>query len=251
MKLPTLFTREVELAAKKHAMLCYPEESCGVVVDGKYIAMKNSAKDKLNDFLIEPSKLVNLEVEAIIHSHPDADPVPSSADMRCQLETDVPWGIFTIKKDVFGEFGFSQILWFGDSVPKLPLVGRPFVHGVTDCYAIIRDVYKEELGIDLLEFPRDWDWWLNEQNLYTEGFAKTGFREIQQHELKKYDVVLSCLGLRSGIANHGSVYYGNEMVIHHIASKSPIDFGRVSTIVPAAPFLRRAVHFLRHKDLDK
>lgn len=251
MKLPVLFTKEVELAAKAHAKLCYPEESCGIVVDGKYIAMKNVAVDKLNDFMIDPAKLVDVEVQAIIHSHPNADPVPSSADMRGQMDSAVPWGVFTVVKDDFGEYAFSQILWFGDQVPKLPLVGRPFVHGVTDCYAIIRDVYKEELGIELLDFPRDWDWWLNEQNLYTEGFAKTGFREIQQHELKKYDVVLSCLGLRSGIANHGSVYYGNETVIHHIAAKSPIDFGRISTIVPAAPFLRRAVHFLRHKDLDK
>lgn len=251
MKLPVLFTKEVELAAKAHAAECYPEESCGLVVNNQYLPMKNCASDPLNDFLIDPVHLIDIEVQAIIHSHPDADPVPSSADMRGQIDSAVPWGIFTVKRDYFGECNFSPILWFGDQVPKLPLIGRPFVHGVTDCYAIIRDVYKEELGIELPDFPRDWDWWMNDQNLYTDGFSKAGFYEIQQHELKKYDVVLSSLGMRNGVANHGSIYYGDEMVLHHLAAKQSVDFTRVSTIVPAAPFLRRAVHFLRYKGLDE
>lgn len=251
MKLPVLFTREVELAAKAHAKEVYPEESCGIVVDNTYFPMKNIAADKLNDFMIDPANLVDKEVQAIIHSHPDADPVPSSADMKAQIDSAVPWGIFTVNKDDFGEFGFSQIFWFGDQVPRLPLVGRPFVHGITDCYGLIRDVYKEELGIDLVDVPRDWDWWVNGKNLYKDCFPDVGFREISQQEVKKYDLVISCLGLRSGIGNHGSVYYGNEMVIHHIAAKDPVDFGRVSTIVPAAPFLKRAVCFLRYKELDK
>lgn len=250
MKLPTLFTKEVELAAKAHAKLCYPEESCGIVVDGKYIAMKNVAVDKLNDFMIDPAKLVDVEVQAIIHSHPNADPVPSSADMRGQMDSAVPWGVFTVVKDDFGEYAFSQILWFGDQVPKLPLVGRPFVHGVTDCYSLIRDVYKEELGLYLPDFPRDWEWWHHGGNLYEDYFAKANFRKIQQNELKKYDLIISSLGVRNKVANHGSVYYGDDLVIHHIAASSPVDFSRVSTIVPAAPYLRRAVFFLRHESCD-
>lgn len=251
MRLIRLFTPEVELAAKKHAELCYPEESCGIVVNGKYIAMTNKAEDKLNSFLIDPSKLLNTEVQAIIHSHPNAAPVPSAADMQYQINTAVPWGIFQVEKDSQGEFCFSQIIWFGDECPRLPLVGRPFVHGVTDCYGLIRDVYKEELGVHLIDFPRDWNWWYNGGNLYEDCFKKAGFRKIPQQEVKKYDLVISCLGMRNGLANHGSVYYGDEMVIHHIAASLPVDFSRVSTIVPAQPYLKRAVFFLRHESCDK
>lgn len=250
MMLPRLFSAEVERDAKIHAQMCYPEESCGVVVDGKYIAMKNRADDRLNGFIIDPASLKDLEIEAIIHSHPDATPVPSSADMQYQVETGVPWGIFMVKKTEEGEFGFTQIIWFGDECPRQPLVGRPFVHGVTDCYALIRDVYKEELGILIPDFPRDWEWWHNGEDLYEAGFAKAGFRKIPQTELKKYDLIISSLGVRNRVANHGSVYYGDDLVIHHIAASSPIDFGRVSTIVPAAPYLRRAVFFLRHESFD-
>ena len=251
MRLIRMFDPRVEADAKNHAALCYPEESCGIVVKGEYLPLLNSADDKINGFLIDPEKLKDFEVEAIIHSHPDAAPVPSAADMQYQINTAVPWGIFQVEKDSQGEFCFSQIIWFGDEVPRLPLVGRPFVHGVTDCYALIRDVYKEELNVHLIDFPRDWNWWFQGGNLYEDCFAKAGFRKIPQQEVKKYDLVISSLGMRNGLANHGSVYYGNEMVIHHIAAASPVDFGRVSTIVPAQPYLKRAVFFLRHESCDK
>lgn len=250
MMLPRLFSDKVEQDARVHAQKCYPEESCGVVVDGTYIAMKNRAKDKLNSFTIDPAALKGLEVEAIIHSHPDVAPVPSAADMQYQVETGVPWGIFMVSATDNGEFGFSQTIWFGDECPTQPLIGRPFVHGVTDCYGLIRDVYKEELGVYLPNFPRDWEWWHHGGNLYEDCFAKANFRKIPQNELKKYDLIVSSLGVRNKVANHGSVYYGDDLVIHHIAASSPVDFSRVSTIVPAAPYLRRAVFFLRHESCD-
>lgn len=250
MKLIHPFDVSVEHDAKAHAEEVYPEEACGIVVDNKYVPVENCYSDKENGFLINSSVFVDTEVQAIIHSHPDGIPVPSEADMKYQIDTDMPWGISSIQKDLDGSFTHSQMLWFGDQLPRYPLLERPFIHGITDCYSLIRDVYSEELGIKLLDFPRNWGWWKDNQNLYKEGFAKTGFREISQRELKKYDVIISSLAVRAGIPNHGSVYYGDELVIHHIAASDPIDYSRLSAIVPAAPYFRRAIFYLRHKDCD-
>lgn len=251
MKLVHLFDVSVEHDAKAHAERVFPQESCGVVIDGKYQPLENLAPDKENYFSIDPAVFVGMEVEAIIHSHPNGVPVPSEADMTSQIATAVPWGLFASKKDDVTEtINHTAVLWFGDQVPRYPLLGRPFVHGLLDCYGLIRDVYLEELGVHLIDFPRDWEWWLQGKNLYDDCFKKAGFRKISEREVKKYDLIISSLAMRDGTPNHGSLYYGDDLVIHHIAASSPVDFSRLSAIVPAAPYLKRAVFFLRHESCD-
>ena len=172
----------------------YPEEGCGVIVDGKFKPLPNSATDKLNAFEIADKDLPK-NVEAVVHSHPDGRACPSEADMRGQIAMDIPWVIIQVIKGRAGE-----ILWWGTKT-RPPLVGRGFRHGVTDCYALIRDWFLAENGVYLQEYPRNWEWWLT-GDLYLENFENAGFSIVQEPQAG--DVFLA--QIRSKTPNHGGIF---------------------------------------------
>jgi proteasome lid subunit RPN8/RPN11 len=230
--------------AKDHALKAFPEESCGVVIDGKYIACRNVAEDPLKDFEINPEDWVEFgEVEAVIHSHTfssapgvrvnERNPrSPTHKDMACQIEMGVPWAI--IPTD--GEMTIEPV-WFGRDELSTPLVGRVFIHGITDCYGLIRAYFWQELNIFLPDFPRDENWWKQEKDLYSENFAAWGFKRISQKEAKAGDVFLA--QINSPVPNHGGVYLDNGLAIHHLA-------GRLSRREPIGPWTKFITHWLRY-----
>ena len=70
---------------------------------------------------------------------PTARAEPSPADRVMCEKTGLPW---IIVNHPLGTFTVNQ------PVPFLaPFPGRTFVHGVHDCYGIVRDWYAAELGI--------------------------------------------------------------------------------------------------------
>lgn len=58
--------------------------------------------------------------------------------------------------------------------PVPPLLGRQFVHGVTDCYSLFRDAYHLT-GINLPDFERHDDWWRHGEELYLDNMESNGF----------------------------------------------------------------------------
>lgn len=98
--------------------------------------------------------------------------------------------------------------------------GRPFLHGLFDCYTLIRDYYKRNFGIYLpTNIQRNWEWWTQGENLYVENAKSFEFEEVT--DVKKHDVLIMKIG--SPVPNHGAVYLGEGKILHHIA-------GRFSTI---------------------
>ena len=73
---------------------------------------------------------------------------------------------------------------------SLPYVGREFVHGVVDCYSLVRDWYAREWGIELRDYDRRDQWWDHGENLYLENFQKEGFHKIPVEELQRGDALL-------------------------------------------------------------
>ncbi|MFH4263641.1 phage tail protein, partial [Acinetobacter baumannii] len=55
---------------------------------------------------------------------------------------------------------------------RAPLVGRNYFHGWQDCYALIRDFYSRELGVELMDFERKDAWWEDKDHpsLYLENY---------------------------------------------------------------------------------
>lgn len=224
-------------AMQAHALRDYPRESCGVIVDGDYLPLENRAADPHRDFAIADDEYRRLSgrIQAVVHSHPNGPLHPSRADMEGQVATDVPWII--VPTD--GNACAPPIQW-GDEAETPDPVGREFRHGVTDCYALVRDHYRLAHGIRLPEVPRDDEWWNQGGNLYLEHFERAGFRRIELAELRVGDAVL--MQVRSPVPNHAAVLVEPDLILHHLQS-------RLSRREPLGPWLRFVTHALRHRDI--
>lgn len=85
--------------AEAHAAEQFPEEACGLVVDGDYWRCRNIADNPEQDFVISPvdwaRAMLSGTIEAVVHSHPDGGPA-SEADMRACTGTKLPWHIWSM-----------------------------------------------------------------------------------------------------------------------------------------------------------
>lgn len=233
---------------KQHAIDEYPNEACGFIVDDQYIRIGNISLSPDMEFEIPLAAQIQYGhvAQAFIHSHPDWHPCPSESDMKHQMASALPWGIISTD----GERA-TPITWFGDQVPTPPLVGRGFIHGVQDCYEGIRDWYWVHKQKRLKQFPRSWEWWYGEQDLYQIGFAQAGFVEVSQEEIEAKgpqvgDVALAIVG-RSKKINHGGVYVGNGLLFHHMSSSThPVDMSRLSVEEPINRWMKYITLWVRY-----
>jgi proteasome lid subunit RPN8/RPN11 len=234
-------TQECLKSFEKEVILRYPEEACGFVVGGQFVACKNIAADPLKHFKISDEDYLAAaktgELQAVLHSHPYnlndkqkwPPEWPSANDMKHQIISAIPWGICCTDGG-----GISQLVWLGDPPP--PLEGREFVHGITDCYSLCRDYYKTK-GIELPDFPRDMEWWEKGQDLYSENFAKIGFKEIPPSEVREGDAVL--IGVGSPVINHAGIVVGPNRMLHHL-------FNRFSGVDAMNKWERKIAKYLRY-----
>lgn len=209
-----MFTMSVESAARAHALQVFPNESCGIVIGGVYLPIENIAADPLQHFeMPKDTWTAHGKIEGVIHSHgPQFDLAPSANDMQHQIATDVPWGITRCDG-----VAASPIMWWGDFRLDDPLLGRTFIHGVTDCYGAIRAWRWQECQIKLPEFPRDMEWWRAGGDLYNDGFAKAGYRAISESEAREGDVAL--INFRSKVPNHGGTLIEGGLFYHHLQNR--------------------------------
>nr|WP_301302405.1 Mov34/MPN/PAD-1 family protein [Methylorubrum extorquens] len=250
-------------AAQAHALRDYPKEACGLLVDGAYLPCINYATDPERDFVIAAFIQKKLreegrEIQAVIHSHPDGPLFPSESDMIGQISMDLPWVIIPTN----GEECADPIIW-GDTVDQGPILERPFRHGVTDCYELVRHTFaagKDELArqgvtsewmlepVELRPQARADGWWdasveATHRSLY-DDFRNVGFREIKQSEVLPGDCFLMKLGHKFATLNHGGIYVGSNLILHHLPT-------RVSRREPIGVWLRAVEKWLRHESLDR
>ncbi|MFL9933621.1 C40 family peptidase [Paraburkholderia sp. RL18-103-BIB-C] len=208
-----------------HAQAEAPRECCGVIVREAfgaltYLACTNLAQ-RTEHFIIDGADYARAEdtgeVVAIVHSHVYEPPEPSLADRTGIERSKLPWLIVNHPLGthrVIRPEGFSA-----------PLLGRPFVHGVHDCYALVRDYYATQ-GVSLNDYPRSWGWWDDPQgpDLYRENFAIEGFVQIAtgfddaRAKLREHDLIL--MQIRAPRENHMAVYLGNSVILHHLIGQT-------------------------------
>ena len=231
---------DVRAAALEHAILAYPRESCGLVIVERgrmvYVRCKNLSASG-DQFAMCPTDYAAAEdrgeVVAVVHSHPDAPANPSQADLVACEASGLPWWIV----------GLPSATWRGcaPSGYRAPLVGREFHHGVLDCYALMRDAYRELCGIELPEFHREDDWWHRGQNLYLDNFEAAGFVRVPDESLRVHDALL--MKVISPVPNHAAMLVEDNIILHHL-------HGRLSSRDVFGGYYRKVVHCtLRHRSL--
>ena len=201
-----------------HAKDQAPKESVGVLLNvkgkEKYYPCRNLSMTANQCFILDPEDYVkgsNLgEITAIIHSHPTTLPNPSDADLVSCENSGLPWHIVNPYTETWG--------YFEPTGYKAPLLGRNWVWGITDCWSLVRDWYKQEKNIDLVDYQRPIDPEEFLKNPLFEKYANdTGFRELDSNEsLQKGDVLL--MSILHPTLNLVAIFLG-DMVLHHLADR--------------------------------
>ena len=207
--------RDVALA---HAKDQDPKESCGLLIEikgkEKYYPCKNLSNWSNQSFIIDPIDYAKAEdtgkILAVIHSHPTTQPIASQADMISCEDTNLPWHIVNPKTEQWG--------YYKPSGYKPPLIGRHWVWGVTDCWALVRDWYKETKGIIL----RDWERPITPEEFIADPMFercawRTGFRQLRPEEKLENGDLLFMSILTSGL-NHVAIFIDGD-VLHHLADR--------------------------------
>ena len=204
--------------ALAHAKDEDPKESCGLLIENKgkekYFRCKNLSNWANDCFIIDPKDYSRAEdtgkILAIIHSHPTTQPIASQADMISCESTKIPWHIVNPKTEQWG--------YYEPSGYKAPLIGRPWVWGVTDCWSLVRDWYKQEKGIVL----RDWERPVTPDEfiknpMFEKCASRTGFRQLRPDEKLKNGDLLFMSIMASGL-NHVAIFLDGD-VLHHLGDR--------------------------------
>jgi len=221
-----------------HAADEFPNECCGLLVTGprgdRLVRAKNLAIQPGREFDLDPDAWLEVEddetVSAVYHSHPNGTSEPSLADKSACESSGLPWHIV-------GYPGGSHTL-IDPSGFDAPYLERPYVHGVHDCYSIVRDWYRRECGVELPDFDRRDGWWNRGENLYVDNFADCGFTQISD-EPKLGDLFLMQVGSRK--PNHAAIYMGDGTILHHV-------YGNLSSLDAWGGYwLKHTVMTIRHE----
>jgi len=261
-------TKKTMAAIRKHAESDYPNEACGVIVKvGKsevYIPCENIAKDKTQDFKISPIDYAMAEEEGeivgIFHSHPDGTAVPSKYDRACMSvnaelqrkyapdSEPVLWHIVSWPEDNYIEV---------DPEIHESILGRPFIHGLWDCWQTCNDYYDKYHKLQFPRYEREDGWWEDKDavSLYETHWPKTPFEDVTGDDLQVGALIIMQIG-RTYHPNHAAVYLGKisefegqpiggpgPFILHHV-------YGRPSCIeVYGGQWQQRTRFVLRHKEI--
>lgn len=227
-------------AVMAHAESEYPRESCGVVVQKsrveRYFPCRNIASDPAGYFVLSPDDYATAEdwgtVTAIVHSHPDATTQPSEMDKaQCDL-TGLPWHIVS-----WPEADLRTILPRGE----LPLLERPFVLGVYDCWGLVMSYFRQTHDIELHDYRVDYAWWEDQypDNFYKDKWHECGFREVTGEPLPGDMLIMQ---VESNKWNHAAILLEGNMILHHL-------YGRLSNREPWGGYWReRTMKIVRYKN---
>lgn len=210
-----------------HAKQQYPNECCGLIVDGAYIPCTNIADKPTETFRIRHDDWQPADV--VVHSHPQGQRYLSGADRKAQHKMRCDWWIAVSNNDNWELIKYRYA----------PLLrGRTFEYGKRDCYSLVEDAYML-CGIKLMSYKRKGEAQEIADNAFIVNFPKAGFYQIDMADMQPGDVILTSI---RGNANHASIYLGNEQVLHH-------PYGGLSRREGFCNVWHKSMHSVwRHKD---
>jgi proteasome lid subunit RPN8/RPN11 len=226
----------VQMEMVEHAQRMFPYEGCGLVIDGEFYPVPNEEENPELGFRIDPRLTTyaqeNYKDVMIFHSHPKGPNSPTESDMRSWLKWGSPWVICSLN-------GGANEVFILDDFLDYPLKGRPFRHGVFDCYSLCRSYYWQTMRVKLPDFPRSDNWWAGDQNLYEDNFRSVGFRVLDPTEPpREGDAFMMCV--MSKKINHAGIYLGQSTILHHLMN-------RLSREEPLGGWGPRVIRWVRYE----
>jgi proteasome lid subunit RPN8/RPN11 len=203
----------------------YPKELCGVVTKDKhFMTLTNISPTPEEAFVFDPLEWLKVKdtVSVIVHTHTykfDKRYMydirsPSSQDYRMFKKLGIPWVIFACDGTIL-----SSPVWL-PRIPSNKYFDRPFLWYINDCYTLVQDYYRFELGIHLEDHSTNFDY--NNRtifnNLFDEYILSYGFTEFySMGNLHNGDLVLTDhRGIRSG---HLGIYHNGEILHQDVVSR--------------------------------
>ena len=133
------------------------EELCGVLMKhrGTFTAMQitNVAMNRERTFTMDEQPFLDAvnsgQIWGVWHVHPNPDDEdgPSIPDMDRANAWQMP-GCILVRRNMLFRY------YLPDGMPT-PLYGRPYVPGIFDCYAMVKDALKKYLDFDLIDLDRE------------------------------------------------------------------------------------------------
>lgn len=213
-----------------HALRAYPAESCGLVVIAKgrerYVPCRNMATTASEHFVLAAEDYATAEdygeVAAVVHSHPDASSRPSEGDRVACEQSGLPWIIVSVMPGGAGP-SVADVFEMAPEGYTAPLVGRPFQHGILDCWGLCRDWYARTWGLMLPSPHRPDNWWDDgHSDLYGDTALRAAGFLPATDPWRAGDLILMQVHSKNDVPNHAAIYLGDGWMLHHF-------YGRLSS----------------------
>lgn len=124
------------------------------------------------------------------------------------------------------------------------LLGRDYEPGRVHCYKLVRDLFRDNFGMELRDYAIPADWNPDELNLIEMIYQREGFEKVMDwtpKTLRPADIL--CTAVNSSNPNHFIIYVGGNQIIHH-----PLD--ALSRVDEWRDFWRMSTCFvIRHPDV--
>jgi proteasome lid subunit RPN8/RPN11 len=208
---------------KAAALSVYPHEMCGLLTAHDFIPCDNLHETPKKAFIIDPlviRKHAGL-ITGIVHSHtrkasrPEVFDLrtPSYRDMVGAQKSGVPWFIVGTE----GETVTPPV-----RIPRVPsnvYLERQFIWFINDCYTLVQDYYRFELGIVLQGHKADFDFRSHDKldGIFDRYLLDYGFKAYQTLDgIKNGDVLLLSNGGHQ--RNHLGIYHDGQVLHQDLLS---------------------------------
>lgn len=204
-----LLTEQVKCDIKSHAKQEAPRECCGFILNEQRIYKAKNISTEIGKFSVNPEDFLSAsklgDILAVYHSHPKEEESRfSEYDKFNSVLHNYIYILYSLRDNSFSRFDPSASN-FNE------YIGKTFKIGESDCYTLMRDFYKNELGISLNNYHRDTNWQSYLDKLFDSNFEKEGFIEVS--DLRQYDCILT--KSRKNInSNHIAIYLGGGLILH-------------------------------------
>lgn len=239
-----LLNNNLKQEIRQHALSRSEEEVCGFICFNLFSHIKeiyrcnNSISNRANSFSISPLDYVRAsrsgEILAVYHSHINNNVEFSLSDKINSNNHEIPFILYNVKQNIFNEYIPNNY----DNT----YVGREFKYGKSDCLSLVKEYYKKELNIDIIDkfLNRTEKWFEENSSAFLEGWKRDNpkFRVVDKPQ--KHDVLLFNYYKMIKAPHHVGVYLGNDIFLHHPRHKySLIEYYSNS-------FKKRTIYTLRY-----